>query len=233
MAESDAALMQVSVGAFSEQAEVLLSYLGQWLYLVYCLPGEYLAPVLSGHATSALRLAGVPMVSADALVPWLAGTAWIASIVLVVLAWRLMRDLYITTRGYARRFHQGCKRIWRNAARRSTIAARLRDRAGNSIRIEPTFSEEINLGELEYAVLHHHRELSPGRTLSAMDVAESVGVSVSRAKEAFESLSMLQLVAVSSMSHPDGVTHRLTPQGEAFLAACSGAVVDPLGKRKS
>ena len=233
MAESEAALTQVSVGTFSDPAQVLLSDLAQLLYRVFCLPGEYLAPMLLDHASAVLRLAGVPIVSADALVPWLAGTAWIGSIVLVVLAWRLMRDLYITTRGYARRFHQGWKRIVRNAARRLTIASRIRDRAGNSIRIEPTISEEINLGELEYAVLCHHRALAPGRTLTAIDVAESVGVSVSRAKEAFASLSMLQLVAVSSMSHPDGTTHRLTPQGEAFLAACGGAAVDRLEKLKS
>ena len=233
MAESGATETQDSMMSASEQAQALLSDPGQWLYLVYCLPGDYLAPVLSSHATAVLRFAGMPAVSTEALIPWLSGAVWIGSIVLVVLVWRFIHDLYITTRGYARRFQQGWQRIWRNAARRSTIASRLRDRTGTGPRIEPTISQEVSLGELEYAVLRCHGDLAPGRTLTAVEVAELLGANVSRAKEAFESLSILQLVAVSSMSHPEGTTHRLTPQGEAFLAACGGASVDPLRKMEN
>jgi hypothetical protein len=230
MAESEADLAQDAVTSFSEQAQVTLSNLAQFLYQVYCLPADYLSSMLSGHAVPILQMAGLPMDSADSLIPWLAAPVWIGTVLLAVVAWRFTHDLYITVRGYARRLHDAWKRIWRNAALRSSLEAQARGRGRSSVRIEPTITEEVNLGELEYAVLRCHLELAPGRTLTVTDIAETVGVSVRRAKEAFEILSMLQLIAASSMSKPGEKKHHLTPQGEVFLASCSGAPVDRLGK---
>lgn len=230
MADSEVAHTQGFIATFADRAQGLLSNLAQLLYQVYCLPGEQLSLMLSGDATSVLHIAGLSTDTADSLIPWLAGAAWIGSLVMAVLAWRVMHDAYITARGYTRRIHEAWKRIWRNAARRSSIAKRTKVRECHGMRAEPTITEEIDLGELEHAVLLCYGGLAPGRALTATNVAESVGVSASRARQAFETLSMLQLIAVSPVSDPGDNTHRLTPQGESFLVACSGASVDRLAK---
>ena len=230
MAESEVAHTQGFIASFADRTQGLLSNLAQLLYQVFCLPGEQLSLMLSGDATSVLHIAGLTTDTADSLIPWLAGAVWIGSLVMAVLAWRVMHDAYITAKGYTRRIHEAWKRIWRNAARRSSIAKRTKVRECDGMRAEPTITGEIDLGELEHAVLLCYGGLAPGRALTATNVAESVGVSASRARQAFETLSMLQLIAVSPVSDPGDNTHRLTPQGESFLVACSGASVDRLAK---
>jgi hypothetical protein len=93
--------------------------------------------------------------------------------------------------------------------------------------IEPTISEEVQLGELECAVLRCHGGLPLGRVLTAAYIADALDVRVSQTRKALDILVMLQLIDIASGAGRGDHTYRLTPHGERFLAACSAVAAAP------
>jgi DNA-binding MarR family transcriptional regulator len=175
------------------------------------------------------RFIGMPDDVDTVLAASLATVVWLGSLVLLMTAYRLARDLYITILGYSHRIQQRWMRVGRNAARRTSIAARGVARKRSERPIEPTISEEVELGELEYAVLRCHGELGRGPGLTAADIAEALDLRISQIRKAVEVLLMLQLIDVVSgaAGHANG-TYRLTPHGQGFLAACTAVAAAPV-----
>ena len=229
MDEKDAALAQDLTTSAGLQAEVLLAELATWLQQVFCLPGEYALTRALEYAPLMFRFIGIPEEGGGMLGASLAAVIWLGSVLLLLTAYRLTSDLYITITGYANRARQRWLRVGRNAARRTGIAARTAVRKRTDRPIEPTISEEVELGELEYAVLRCHGELGPGIGLTAADVAEALDVRISQIRKALQVLLMLQLIkGVSGVPGQANGTYRLTPHGEGFLAACSAVAAAPV-----
>jgi hypothetical protein len=234
MTERNAELAKGFTMTLVEQTQTLLQNVGQLVYQGYCLPGQYALSIFLGGAPPAPGLVGPPIVAGDQLTALVAGAIWLCAILLAVKVCRVMRDLYITARGYTRRINHRWQRIFRNAACRSMIASKAAGRGRTGVRVEPTLFREVDLGELEDAVLRCHGELGPGGTLTAFDAADALGVSVGQTRKVFQTLTMLQLTDVASRSRPGEDAYRLTPYGESFLAACSrrsSEYLEPRGLR--
>jgi DNA-binding MarR family transcriptional regulator len=227
MGEKDAALTQGLAEGLADRAPTLTAGLGEALYQGFCFPGTYLLEHLFVRAPAVVRFAGLPVDPHHPLTIGVAAMAWIAAIIALVSIYRVARETYFTVLGYAGRLHQGYLRFGRKAARRSTLAVHRPARQRNGQVVEPTISEEVHLGELEYAVLHVQADAGRNGALSASDIAESLNVRMSQAKRSIEILLMLQLLAIATRPGRREPVYRLTPHGEGFLAACTGTAAGP------
>ena len=227
MGEKDAALTQGLAEGLADRAPALTASLGDALYQIFCYPGTYVLEQLLIRAPAVVRFAGLPVDPQHPLTVGVAAATWFAAIFALLSIYRVAREAYFTILGYAGRLHQGYLRIGRTAARRSTIAARRPGRQRTDHVVEPTISEEVQLGELEYAVLHVQADAGRTAALSATDIAEALNVRMSQAKRSIEVLLMLQLLAIAPRPGRRETVYRLTPHGEGFLAACSGTAAGP------
>jgi hypothetical protein len=192
--------------------------IGHWLYQGFCLPGDYL---LSTYAPMLDNWVEIPTAPGGILAGVIAGVVWLSALILTVKAGRWIHDAYITIAGYSMRGQQATLRVGRNVSRRLKIAGRSFG-LGPQARIAPTISEEVALGELEYAVLRCHGALPPDKRLTAEEIANALGVRISQARKALQGLLLLRLIdgTTAGGGHREG-RYRLTRYGEGFLTASS------------
>jgi hypothetical protein len=202
---------------------------GQWLYQGFCAPGDLALSVLQTHVPAIVDFVALPDTPGSLMAAILAGTLWVCAFIIVLKLCRALHDAYITVIGYLTRAEQATLRVGRNGARRVGIAARTLKRRSD-LRIAPTISEEIELGEIEYALLRCHDGSQRGRSLSLDDMAASLGVRVSQVQNALRSLVALEFLdaAESGPRRKRELRYRLTRHGEGFLAACNGMRTEPL-----
>lgn len=214
--EHDAAVTQ-NLGTFpTGEVSAIATGIGQWLYHFFCLPGDYM---LSTYAPVLGELIDLPSAPGSTMAGVLAGAVWLSALILTVKVYNWIHDVRITIAGYATRGQQASLRVGRNASRRLKIAIR-----GFTIerqrRIAPTVSSEVELGELEYAVLRCHGGLPPDRRLTVEEIADSLDIGRSQARKALESLVLLRLIDGTSTGagNREG-RYRLSRYGEGFLTA--------------
>lgn len=228
MDDKDAALAQGLADASGFEFEAFVADLGDQLYQLLCAPGDLVLSRLLEVAPPVVRFAGLPADIGQFALVGIATAVWLGAILCTMVAYRVLFDLYVTIRGYGGRIHQGYMRVGRNMARRSTIAARAPARRREARHIEPTISEEVELGELEYAVLRCHGEVGRGHAMTAADLADALDVRISQTRKAIETLVSLQLMGMAPGAGREGGAYRLTPHGEGFLAACGGVSMTPV-----
>ncbi|HSN72896.1 MAG TPA: helix-turn-helix domain-containing protein [Steroidobacteraceae bacterium] len=222
MGETDAAMVHEASTTAASSMQSLPAEMLARSYELFRLPADALFAIVGEHAPPLVRWSGFPGEFGDLTAPYVAALLWALAVIAVVVVYRAIRDAYVTACGYTRRFQEAWLRIGRNASRRSRLERKVAGSRRHTRGPDPTISEEIELGELEYAVLRCHADLIPGRGVTAAQVAESLDVRISQIRRALEVLSMLQLIVRVSRSSPGEDAFRLTPHGEGFLAACSG-----------
>lgn len=166
--EIDAAAAQSLTTIPANDVPSLVTGIGQWLHHGFCFPGDYM---LSTYGPVLSRFVDLPVVPGSTLAGVVAGVVWLSALILILKVCRWIYDAYITIAAYATRGQQASLRVGRNVSRRLRIAAKgsgLRRQA----RVAPTISEEVELGELEHAVLRCHGGLPADRRLTVEGCVE-------------------------------------------------------------
>ena len=155
-----------------------------WLYHGFFVPGDHLAKSL------ALNAAG----HGSVLSGLISGVVWLAAIVLIVVIYRLIRDLDRALTAFVRSLYEGLQRTGRVVARRLSIAFRsyALERQARLARTE--VSEQRALSGLQLAVLQSHAELPPGYLLTPSDLASALDMRAADIEQALATLKKLSLV---------------------------------------
>jgi DNA-binding MarR family transcriptional regulator len=223
--ENGAAAAQNLTTIPANEVPSLATGIGQWLYQGFCSPGEY---ILSTYGPVLGQLVDLPVAPGSMLAGVVAGVVWLAALILIVKVCRWIHDAYVTIAACAMLGQQALLRVRRNASRRLKIAA---NGFGprRQARVAPTLSEEVELGELEYAVLRCHGGLPPDKRLTVEEIADALDVRRSQARKALQSLVLLRLIdgTTGSGGNREG-RYRLTPHGETFLTACRTMAAGPI-----
>jgi DNA-binding MarR family transcriptional regulator len=195
-----------------------------WLYHGFFAPADHVLSFLSTHAPRLAQFLALDTVGHESMLSGLiSGVVWLGAIILIVAAYRLVRDLDRALAAFTGRLYEGLLRTGRVVARRLTIALRTRalKRQARLTRIE--ISEQAELSALELVVLRAHAELAPHHLLTASYIASAFDVPSSDVEQALATLERLSLVQ-RTFGTGDGETgYRLTRPGEVFLGAPSRA----------
>jgi DNA-binding MarR family transcriptional regulator len=203
----------------------LATGIGQWLYQGFCLPGDYM---LSTYGPVLGTLVDLPVAPGSMLAGVVAGVVWLGTLILIVKVCRWIHDAYITIAAYAMLGQQASLRVGRKVSRRLKIAAS-NFGSRRQARVAPTLSDEVELGELEYAVLRCQGGLPPDKRLTVEEIADALDIRRSQARKALQSLVLLRLIdGTTGSGMKRGGRYRLTPHGESFLTACNTMAEGPI-----
>ncbi|MGH8235986.1 MAG: hypothetical protein ACREXP_03060, partial [Steroidobacteraceae bacterium] len=193
----------------------------------FFVPGDHLLSLLSTYAprvaeSLALEAAGHGSLQSGLI----SGVVWLGAIILVVVVYRLIRDLDRALTAFIRSLYEALQRMGRVAARRLSIAFRsyALERQARSARTE--VSEQRALSGLQLAVLQSHAELPPGYLLTPSDLASALDMRSADIEQALATLKKLSLVERTFGAGDGEDGYRLTRPGEVFLAACRGGSQD-------
>ena len=200
-------------GSTSADVQSALIDVALRLYHGFFVPGDHLAKSL------ALDAAG----HGSALSGLISGVVWLAAIVLVVVVYRLIRDLDRALTAFVRGLYERLQRTGRVVARRLSIAIRsyALERQARLVRTE--VFEQPALTALQLQILRFHAGLPPAHLLTPSDIARALDMRSADVKVVLGTLRKLSLVdrRLGADDGEDG--YRLTKAGEVFLAACSRA----------
>jgi len=87
------------------------------------------------------------------------------------------------------------------------------------------YFEEFDVDDLQVAILRAQSKRAPGHAITAVDIAEELGVRPLRAQQALDSLRKLHLVEVSFGTSDGFSGYFLTRPGEIFLSTCGHGAV--------
>ena len=87
------------------------------------------------------------------------------------------------------------------------------------------YFEEFDVDDLQLAILRAQSKRAPGHAITAVDIAEELGVRPLRAQQALDSLRKLHLVEVSFGTSDGFSGYFLTRPGEIFLSTCGHGAV--------
>ena len=208
----------------SAGAESALIDAGLWLYHWFCVPGDYLLAALNTHAPRVVQFLGIDAAgSGGVLSAFVSAVIWLCAIVLIVITWKLLRDMYWTATAFARRLHESVRRTGRVVSTRLGIAFRSHELKKQARLARTEVSEQGDLTALELQVLRSHAKLAPGHLSTASSIARAVGVRPPHAKKALDRLKTLNLVdrALGAGDGEEG--YRLTQFGAVFLSSCMRA----------
>lgn len=194
-----------------------------WLYHGFFVPGDHLLSLLSTHAPRVAKFLAVDAAGHGSVLSGLiSGVVWLGAIVLIVVVYRLIRDLDRALTAFVVRLCEELQRAVRVVARRLTIAFRAYalERQARLARTE--VSEQPALSGLQLAVLQSHAELPPGHLLTPRDIASALDMRSADVEQALAMLKKLSLVERTFGAGDGEDGYRLTRPGEVFLAACRG-----------
>ncbi|HSD74074.1 MAG TPA: hypothetical protein VLB75_04845 [Steroidobacteraceae bacterium] len=197
---------------------------GLRLYHGFCVPGDYLLATLNTDAPRVAQFLGIDAAAyGGVLSGLLSALIWLAAIVLIVITWRLIRDIYFTVMAFANRLHDGVRRTGRNVSTRLGIAFRFYELKRQARLAKANVSEQGDLTALELEVLRSHAKLPPGHISTASSIARVLRVRPPHVQKALEKLKTLSLVdrALGAGDGEDG--YRLTQFGAVFLSSCMRA----------
>jgi DNA-binding MarR family transcriptional regulator len=148
---------------------------------------------------------------------------WLSAIVVSVITWKLIRDIYWTATAFARRLSEGVQRTGRVVSMRLGIAFRSYELKRQARLTRADVSEQGDLTALELQVLRSHAKLPPGHLSTARSIARALGARLSHVQKALDKLKTLSLVdrALGAGDGEDG--YRLTQFGAVFLSSCMRA----------
>ena len=151
---------------------------------------------------------------------------WLGAIVLIVMVYRLIRDLDRALTAFVRSLYEGLQRTGRVVARRLSIAFRsyALERQARLARTE--VFEQRALSGLQLAVLQSHAELPPGYLLTPSDLASALDMRSADIEQVLATLKKLSLVERTFGAGDGEDGYRLTRPGEVFLAACRGGSLE-------
>lgn len=176
-----------------------------WLYHGFFLPGDQLAA--HGGVVSGL----------------ISGVVWLGAIILIVVIYRLVRDLDRALTAFIVRLYEELQRARRVVARRLAIAFRSYALERQTRLTRTEVSEQPALTGLQLEILQFHVGLPPAHLLTPSDVANALNMRSSDVERALGSLKKLSLVERTFGAGDGEDGYRLTRAGEVFLAACSRA----------
>jgi DNA-binding MarR family transcriptional regulator len=214
-------------GSISADVQSTLIDVVLWLYHGFFVPGDRLLSLLSTFAPRVAESLSLDAAGHGSMVSGLiSGVVWLGAIVLVVLGYRLIRDLDRALTAFVRSLYEGMQRTGRVVARRLSIAFRsyALERQARLARTE--VSEQRALSGLQLAILQSHAELPPGYLLTPSDLASALDMRSADIEQALATLKKLSLVERTFGAGDGEDGYRLTRAGEVFLAACRGGSLD-------
>jgi DNA-binding MarR family transcriptional regulator len=185
-----------------------------WLYHAFFVPGDRLIskfPELDviGHGRVMSGL--------------LSAMTWLGAIILIVVIYRLIRDLDRALTAVVVRVYEELRKAWRVVARRLSITFRsyALERQARLSRTE--VFEQPALSGLQLRILQAHAGLPPAHLLTPSDIARDLDMRSAHVETVLGTLRKLSLVerTLGAGDGEDG--YRLTRAGEVLLAACSRA----------
>jgi DNA-binding MarR family transcriptional regulator len=209
---------------FRAEAQRTLIDAGLWLYQGFFAPGDYLLATLSTHAPRVVQLVGLDAADFGGVLSGVvSAVAWLGAIALIVITWKLIRDICWTAIAFARRVSEGVQRMGRVVSTRLGIAIRSYELKRQARLARAEVSEQGDLTALELQVLRSHAKLPPGHLSTARSIARALGARLSHVQKALDKLKTLSLVdrALSAGDGEDG--YRLTQFGAVFLSSCMRA----------
>ena len=177
------------------------------------MPGDHLAKFL------ALDAAG----HGSVLSGLISGAVWLGAIVLIVVVYRLIRDLDRALTAFVGRVYEELQRAGRVVARRLAIAFRSYALERQTRLARTEVFEQPALTALQLQILQFHAGLPPAHLLTPSDIARALDMRSADVEVVLGTLQKLSLVE-RTLGADDGEDgYRLTRAGEVFLAACSRA----------
>jgi hypothetical protein len=204
--EVETDLLQVWTDVLQPDAQITLAGIARWLYHVFFLPGDYILFVTISHAPEIADFLGVsPVDHGGTLTGFLSLLIWLTVIVSARSVHNMIRR---ALRAWAFWISTVCLQI----RIKMQLAKNLRQKMDTAY--APT---EVQLAELETAVLRAVASLAPGHTLTAPDVTTVLRVLPSEAQHALDKLKELRLVDDTIGSVDGYIGYRITLMGEIFL----------------
>lgn len=206
--------------------EITLADVGLWLKHVFFLPGDFLLSTL---------LAFLPGLGADfglseadlggPVSAVLSCIAWLFCLICVVLVVRRILRACVDLADYVVAMVRAGHR--RATIAKNSMASRLSRPWFGRASAASEGPMDVELDEVDMAVLRVEARLQPGYVLTAVEIADRLRVQPSRAQRALRKLDGLGLVdyTFSSMDGYDG--YRLTRAGDMYLAACGSSSPSP------
>jgi DNA-binding MarR family transcriptional regulator len=203
-----------------------------WTYHGFFVPGDHLLSLLSTHAPRVAEFLALDAVARGSMVSGLiSAVVWLGAILLIVVVYRLIRDVDRALTALVVRLHDELQRTVRVVVRRLTIAVRsyALERRARLARTE--VAEQPALSGLQLEVLQAHAALPPGYLLTPRELASDLDMRTADIEQALLMLRKLSFVERTFGAGDGEDGYRLTRAGAALLAACSGAqpvMHDPL-----
>jgi DNA-binding MarR family transcriptional regulator len=196
----------------AEDLQSALLDIALWLYRGFFLPGDQLLSQFPGlyfashgHVVSGLVSAAI----------------WLAAIVLIVMLYRLIREVDRALTAYIVRLYEELQRAVRVVARRVSIALRSYALARQARLAKTEVSEQPALSGVQLEILQTHAMLPPGHLLTPHEIASALEMRLFDVERALGALRKLSLIERTFGAGDGEDGYRLTRAGAVLLAACS------------
>jgi DNA-binding MarR family transcriptional regulator len=194
---------------------------GLWLSRAFFLPGDYVSAILTAHAPRVAQFLGLGAAGHGSVPSGIiSAVVWLAAIIALVVAYKLIRDFDRAATAYIGRLSEGLQQTGRIVARRLAIAFRSHALKRQARMARTEVAEQGELTALELAVLRFHSRLPPGHLLTASGIASALKMRSSHVQQALTRLKALSLVHRTFGAGDGEDGYRLTRPGEVFLATC-------------
>jgi DNA-binding MarR family transcriptional regulator len=206
----------------SAEGQSALADAGFWLYHAFFAPGGYVLSVLTTHTPRLAQFLGLDAVGQNGVPSGvISGVVWLGAVVLIVLGYKLIRDIDRALTAYIGRLYEELGQTGRIVARRFGIAFRAHALRRQERLTRTEVSEQGDLTALELLVLRCHAKLAPGHLSTASAIASALKVRASHVQQALARLKKLSLVDRTFGAGDGEDGYRLTRFGLDFLAACT------------
>lgn len=191
------------------------------LYELFFLPGEYLIEqILLYSPSTAAYLALSPADSRGLVAVLVSTTVWLIVLWLLFAIYKLFREIVLTIAAWIRRTCMMIVATIRAAHRLVSYRLRRLNPLNWSSRLSSAaIIENIELNDLEMAVLRSYGELPAGYAMTAVDVAAGLRVRVAAAQKTLERLKQMRLIEGTLSTRDGHEAYRSSATGRAFLDA--------------
>jgi hypothetical protein len=201
-----------------------LSQLWLWLSQAFLVPGDYILGLLVTRAPWLVDSIGLNAEDHGVVyAAVLSAATWLFAAVLVKAGYNVIRNfvesMFYGVRNLAVQVSHRLRMI------RLKLVAPIRRIQQRFNATKSVYFEEFDVDDLQLAILRAQSKRAPGHVITAVDIAEELGVRPLRAQQALDSLKKLHLVEVS-FGTTDGFSgYFLTRPGEIFLSTCGHGAV--------
>jgi hypothetical protein len=205
--------------AFLEMKSAL-SQLWIWVSHAFLVPGDYILALLTARASGLVDLRGLNAEDYGVVyAAVLSAVIWIIALALIKAGYNVIRDflesMFYTVQRFAAAVSHRLLMI------RLKIVAPIRKIEQRFRTNRSVYFEEFDIDEFQLAILRAQSTQPPGHVITAVDIANQLGVRPLRAQQALDSLKKLHLVEVSFGTTDGFDGYFLTRPGEIFLSTCS------------